>query len=60
VSQAELVMADPITANPYTRYPSFDVHPDGQRFLLRSEDDTPGDSQLTILLDWVGMLEEQK
>jgi len=44
-------------------YPGFyflAVHPDGQRFLMRPEEETRSGSQLTILRNWIGMLEERK
>ncbi len=60
-SQAKTVMADAIAVNPYnSTYPSFDVHPDGQRFLLRQDYGIQDFTQLTILRDWVGMLEERE
>ena len=59
VSQTEIVMAEAIAVNQYdSAYPSFDVHPDGKRFLLQRYADQSVFSQLTILRDWVGMLEE--
>ena len=61
VLQTEILTADPITANPFSgAYPSFDVHPDGQRFLLRQYANQSGFSQVTILRDWVGMLETRE
>ena len=61
VQRAEILPDDAITANPYFHSVTpYDVHPDGQRFLLQ-QDWTMGDfSQLTILRDWVGMLKERK
>ncbi len=44
-------------------YPGFyflGVHPDGQRFLMQSEEETRSGSRLMILRNWVGMLEEPK
>ena len=46
-------MADP-------KFQLLAVHPDGERFLMQPEEDTVSGSQLTILRDWVGMLEERK
>ena len=61
VSKPEIVMEDPIVANPFHRlHASYDVHPDGQHFLLRAPAAQTGSSQLTILRDWVGMLEERR
>jgi len=56
VSQAEVITADPITSSPYSRALSFDVHPDGQRFLKWQPATV---LRLTILRDWVGMLEQR-
>ena len=59
VSQAEIVMSGPPSANPLSGiFPRYDVHPDGQRFLWKPDAGQSTFSQLTILRDWVGMLEE--
>jgi len=61
VSPAKIITENPITPDPNSRFPSFDVHPDGQSFLLyRGRRETPGASQLTIMRDWVGLLEENQ
>ena len=61
VQRAVILSDDAVTANPYFRSVTpYDVHPNGQRFLLQ-QDWTMGDfSQLTILRDWLGMLEDRK
>ncbi|MFQ5706852.1 MAG: hypothetical protein ACE5HO_05345, partial [bacterium] len=51
VSSSEIVMANP-------GFRLLDAHPDGQSFLLQPEADTRSGSQLTILRNWVEMLEE--
>ncbi|MFQ5605973.1 MAG: hypothetical protein ACE5HS_22100, partial [bacterium] len=51
ISPPTIVMADP-------EFRLLDVHPDGQRFLLQPEEETRSGSQLTILRDWQGLLEE--
>ena len=57
VSPAERVTDDPVTPNPYSAFINFDSHPDGQQYLLEPDFDRSGISQLTILRDWVGMLD---
>lgn len=53
VSPPTIVMADP-------KFHLLAVHPDGERFLMQPEEDAVSGSQLTILRDCVGMLEERK
>ena len=60
VSPAEIITADPITSNPNSRFPSFDVHPDGQRFLISLGRETRGIPQLTIVRNWVEMLKDRE
>ena len=59
VSPAEIITTDPITSKPTSRWPVFGVHPDGQRFLLYQGRETREGSQLTIVRNWVEMLEER-
>ncbi len=60
MSPAQIVLAEPMMSNSSTRFRFLGVHPDGQRFLLQPEAQTRRGSQLTILRDWVGMLEERE
>ncbi len=61
VSREEILTADPIKSERISAVIAyFDIHPDGQRFILRWRGDTQSVSQLTILRDWVGMLEERE
>lgn len=60
VSRAQIVLPGVIKSNSSNNFRFLDVHPDGQRFLLQREEDTRSGSELTILRDWVGMLEERK
>ncbi len=53
VLEAKTFTTAPITSN-------FDVHPDGQQILMWPQGSTQHSSQLTLLRDWVGMLEERK
>ena len=60
VSPAEIITPDPITSNPFAEHAQFDVHPDGQRFLLRPDSYSSGSSQLMIMRDWIARLGGQE
>jgi eukaryotic-like serine/threonine-protein kinase len=57
LSKEKVLSAAPIISDPYGKYPTFDVHPEGQRYLLLDQRVRP---QLTILRDWEQMLDGRK
>ena len=66
----EIQEGPPVTASPpnmlfrgpyflYSYIPSYDIHPDGKRFLMVKLPEGPQNNQIKMVLDWFEELKEK-